>query len=212
MACAAPVIVYGLAGLRGLVIAGGLIMVVVLLRSWWRGRRLAGARTLERVYALTPGEFEVLNQRLFQRIGYALQRVGGTGDGGIDLAGVSAEGGILVQCKRYRGSVGAAQVRDFYGALSKARAARGYLVTTGSFTAAAREWIEDLPIPLELVDGTALAGLLRTYLAPDVIPYLEGTAARLALVAALLAITFLAAALTPGPDPDALAFLNPLFP
>lgn len=211
VAAVGPGILYLLTGVRGLVTAGGLAIIILLIHSWWRGRPLARARTLERLHDLTPGEFEVLSQRLFQRMGYDVQRVGGSGDGGIDLAGSSAEGIVLVQCKRYRGAVGAAQMRDFYGALSKAQAAKGYLVTTGAFTGAARRWTEGLPIRLELVDGPALTALVRTHLFPEVVPYLERTRVRLALLLVVAAGTAMAAGIAPGPEAGVLQLFS-MFP
>lgn len=206
IAClAAAGVFYGMAGLRGLVLLSGLTLVTLLVRSWVRGRRLA--RTLERLLELSPEEFETLSQRLLQRMGYAVRRVGGTGDGGIDLAGESDGETVLVQCKRYRGSVGSAQVRDFYGALSKAQAARGYFITTGAFTGAARAWSQDVAIPLELVDGVALVELVGKHLAPDVLPHFERTRVRLMLVVALLLVTGVAAYLAPDPDAELAAYL-----
>ncbi len=62
---------------------------------------------------------------VLHRLGYGghrgdLQRVGGTGDGGIDgiisLDKLGLEK-VYVQAKRWKGTVGSAEVRGFYGAL-----------------------------------------------------------------------------------------------
>lgn len=63
-------------------------------------------------------------------------------DGGIDGIGVYrlslVSFPVFFQCKRYRGSVGAGAVRDFRGAMS-GRGDKGLLITTGSFTADAKQ-------------------------------------------------------------------------
>jgi restriction system protein len=68
-----------------------------------------------------------------------------------------------VQCKRYRGSVGSAVVRDFRGAMV-GRGDRGLLITTATFTSQARQEAsrEGAP-PIDLIDGEGLCGLLKEY-------------------------------------------------
>jgi len=68
---------------------------------------------------------------------------------------------VLFQCKRYKGSVSPAQVRDFRGAMA-GRADKGIILTTGTFTAEARrEASRDGAHPIELLDGEKLVGLLE---------------------------------------------------
>ena len=63
---------------------------------------------------------------------------------------------VLFQCKRYSGSVGPGKVRDFRGAMM-GRADKGIILTTGTFTPAAREEaVRDGVPPIELVDGDRL--------------------------------------------------------
>ncbi|URR34324.1 restriction endonuclease [Thermosynechococcus sp. HN-54] len=72
-----------------------------------------------------------------------------TGDGGIDGVGIAQINGllsfhVLLQCKRYQGSVTASHVRDFRGGM-QGRTDKGLLITTGTFTRdtvkeATREW------------------------------------------------------------------------
>ena len=65
----------------------------------------------------------------------------------------------IVQCKRYSGSVGEPVVRDLYGTLLHEEAQRAYLITTGSFTRQATEWVQEKPIIL--YDGEGLVKLIR---------------------------------------------------
>lgn len=90
-----------------------------------------------------PDGFERLARRLLREAGFVTATVTGkSGDGGIDGTGVYrlslVSFPVFFQCKRYRGSVGAGAVRDFRGAMS-GRGDKGLLITTGSFTADAKQ-------------------------------------------------------------------------
>ena len=68
---------------------------------------------------------------------------------------------VVFQCKRYQGSVSSPQIRDFRGAMI-GRADKGLFVTTGTFTRdAIKEATRDGAPPIELVDGTQLADMLK---------------------------------------------------
>ena len=111
---------------------------------------------------LPPSGFENLCQRLLREAGFQdVYVTGKSGDGGIDGHGILEVNPfvtfrVLFQCKRYIGSVGSSQVRDFRGAMS-GRTDKGIIMTTGTFTSdAKREAIRDGAPPIELVDGTKL--------------------------------------------------------
>lgn len=119
------------------------------------------------VEALTPAAFERLIQRILRETGFVQVEVTGkTGDGGIDGRGIAKINGILsfrvvFQCKRYRGAVGANEIRDFRGAM-QGRADKGLFITTGRFTRdALKEATRDGAIAIDLVDGEKLAEKLR---------------------------------------------------
>ena len=63
----------------------------------------------------------------------------------------------VVQCKRYRGTVGAATLRDLYGTMLHTGATHAYLVTSGRISRDAREWVRGKPIGL--IDGARLVKL-----------------------------------------------------
>ncbi len=117
---------------------------------------------------LSPGGFERLARRLLLEAGFSNVNVTGrSGDGGIDGVGVYRVSlisfPVFFQCKRYKGSVRAAQVRDFRGAMA-GRGDKGLLITTGSFTAdAQREATREGATPVDLIDGTRLADLLKEF-------------------------------------------------
>lgn len=123
---------------------------------------------LTRLGELSPAGFEQLAGRLLIAAGFHdVVVLGQSGDGGIDCVGTYRLSLVsfptYVQCKRYQGSVGAGMVRDLRGAMV-GRGDRGLLITTGTFTKAARsEATRDGAPPIELIDGDALCDLLKDY-------------------------------------------------
>lgn len=125
-------------------------------------RRFGVVRTLPEMLALGPGEFEAWTALLFRLLGYRVTDTQLVGDHGIDLL-VSSDQlrrGV-VQCKRYRGTVGEPTVRDLYGTMMHENADFAWLVTTGAISRQAREWAEGKP--MELWDGRQLMEMARRY-------------------------------------------------
>jgi restriction system protein len=125
-------------------------------------RRFGKVRTIAEMLALEPEEFEVWSGMLFQLMGFQVRNTRHVADHGIDLE-VSNDriryG--LVQCKRYRGTVGEPVVRDLYGTMVHERADYGWLVTTGGISRQAYEWA--MGKPMDLWDGQKLVELARRY-------------------------------------------------
>ena len=124
-------------------------------------------QVLDAIQKMPPDTFERLAQRLLRESGFIQVEVTGrTGDGGIDGHGILRLGGlisfnVIFQCKKWQNSVGAAQVRDFAGAMV-GRADKGLLITTGSFTKeAVKEATRDGAPTIDLVDGDQLAEKLK---------------------------------------------------
>ena len=104
---------------------------------------------------------------LLHRMGYGasradIQRVGGSGDGGIDgvisLDKLGLEK-VYVQAKRWQQTVGRPEVQAFYGALAGQRANKGVFITTSGYTAQAIEFARSVE-RIVLVDGSRLAELM----------------------------------------------------
>ena len=115
----------------------------------------------------SPSFFESIVLELLHRMGYGasradLQRVGGSGDGGIDgiisLDKLGLEK-VYVQAKRWQQSVGRPEIQGFYGALAGNRANKGVFITTSDFTQQAREFARSVE-RVVLVDGDKLAELM----------------------------------------------------
>ena len=116
---------------------------------------------------LSPQAFERLVQRVLREAGFTQVEVTGrSGDGGIDGRGIARIHGlmsfhVLFQCKRYKGSVGAGDIRDFRGAMM-GRADKGLFITTGTFTpAAVKEATRDGAPPIDLLDGSDFGEKLK---------------------------------------------------
>jgi restriction system protein len=114
--------------------------------------------TVDQLYSLSPRGFEHYVAELFERRGYAVEIRGRAGDLGVDLALTQPNGRrAIVQCKRYRHTIGPEIVRELFGTMVHERALHGFLVTTADISDAARAWAADKPITL--IDGRTLAEL-----------------------------------------------------
>ena len=130
-------------------------------------REAAELELLELLAGVSPTFFESIVLDLLHRMGYGtsrqdLQRVGGSGDGGIDgiisLDRLGLEK-VYVQAKRWQSSVGRPELQAFYGALAGQKARKGVFITTSNFTAQALEFARSVE-GIVLVDGQRLAGLM----------------------------------------------------
>lgn len=118
---------------------------------------------------MNPYSFEKLSQRLLRECGFDDVHVTKkSGDGGIDGTGKLRINGIFsfniaFQCKRYQGSVSAAEIRDFRGSLTT-DIEKGVFITTGSFSKPA---IEEASNPgkqqIDLIDGEEFITKLAEY-------------------------------------------------
>jgi Holliday junction resolvasome RuvABC ATP-dependent DNA helicase subunit len=116
---------------------------------------------------LSGADFERLISALLARMEFRTQMTKASGDGGIDIVAVLDKpiigGKYLFQCKRYAPDnlVGAAAVRDFYGAVTADKAIKGVLITTSDFTLQATEFAER--VGLELINLPELRALLAQH-------------------------------------------------
>ena len=122
-----------------------------------------------RLHQLSPEEFEEFVLRLLRSHGMSLKRVGGTGDGGIDIIGSAPLGALLsstvaVQCKRYdpssrSSSIGRSEMALFQGDASDKGAERAIFVTLSRFSRTAIETAESRTPTVELIDGDRICDL-----------------------------------------------------
>ena len=119
-------------------------------------------RLMQVLYKMNPYSFEKLAQLILRKIG--LDQVVITkksNDGGVDGYGVFRLNGIIsfniaFQCKRYKGSVSAAAVRDFRGSIT-ADIEKALMITTGTYTQDAKKEASSAgKIKIDLIDGNEL--------------------------------------------------------
>lgn len=122
---------------------------------------------LDMLINIPPDAFERLAQRILRESNFTTVEVTGrSGDGGIDGTGILQLNLITFlvafQCKRYQGSVGPGDIRDFRGAVM-GRCEKGLFITTGTFTnQATKEARRDGALAIDLVDGSRLCELLKS--------------------------------------------------
>jgi restriction system protein len=123
---------------------------------------------LERLHKLSPGGFEEFVLYLLRLYGMELERVGGTGDEGIDGIGTAPISLVLssrvaVQVKRYEPNgkpVGREAVALFQNDARTKGAERAVLVTLARFTEPARKAATAATPTVDLIDGTRLTKLV----------------------------------------------------
>jgi restriction system protein len=130
-------------------------------------RETVATELLENLLEVTANRFEVIVLDVLHRLGYGasrsdLQRVGGSGDGGIDgiisLDKLGLER-VYVQANRWQNTVGRPDLQAFYGALAGQKAKRGVFITTSGFTAQAVDFAKSVE-GIVVVDGQRLVNLM----------------------------------------------------
>lgn len=130
-------------------------------------RSSVAAELLQILGSISPTYFETIVLDLLHRMGYGanrndLQRVGGSGDGGIDgiisLDRLGLEK-VYVQAKRWQSNIGSPELQAFYGALAGQHARKGVFITTSSFTPQAVAFAKSVE-GIVLIDGPRLAELM----------------------------------------------------
>lgn len=133
-------------------------------------RSAVAAELLDTLASVSPSFFETIVLDLLHRMGYGasradLQRVGGSGDGGIDgvisLDKLGLEK-VYVQAKRWQSTVGRPEVQGFYGALAGQRANKGVFITTSGYTVQAVDFAKSVE-RVVLVDGQRLVELMMDH-------------------------------------------------
>jgi restriction system protein len=130
----------------------------------------AGLDTVQNLLDLDGYEFEQFLVKLFHEIPEfdEVRRTRSRADGGIDLVAVNKTpfvgGRVAIQAKRYapHNKVDIAAVREMIGSVSQREFPKGIIITTSSFTSAARQEAERLGV--ELFGGEHLLWLLRNHL------------------------------------------------
>jgi len=141
-------------------------MLIGYIVELFRGGRQGGTwlndqQILAMLRGMSPSEFEAYIADMFTALGYRTKLVGGSGDGGIDIAMTKDGHRYLVQCKKFiTQKVTPHDIRDFFGAMGGQHIdGRGFFVTTNIFTSAAEREAEGKQI--ELIHGNELIRMIR---------------------------------------------------
>ncbi|TFC83390.1 hypothetical protein E3T23_02220 [Cryobacterium cheniae] len=121
---------------------------------------------ISQIMELDPYQFEHFAAELLRRQGYTDVAVqGGSGDRGVDIAAIDPSNqSVVVQCKRYIGSVSATPIQRLHSFAITRGATRRIVMTTSWYTRDAKD--EALRTGTELIDGTHLEQLVAQFM-PD---------------------------------------------
>jgi restriction system protein len=126
---------------------------------------LSGLDQRPNLMELTPNEFENLITNLFAKMGLDTRQTQPSRDGGVDCVAFDPRpvfgGKVVIQAKRYKGTVGVSAVRDLFGTVHNEGASKGILVTTSGYGHASFDFANGKP--LELLDGSNLLYMLAEY-------------------------------------------------
>lgn len=107
--------------------------------------------------------FEEICAEIYRRKGYSVENVKSTGDEGRDLILRGPDGETIVaECKHWpNGTVGRPVIQKLHSAASSFPARDGIVLTTGSFSRQAFEYIErpTVDVSIRLIDGRILKGI-----------------------------------------------------
>jgi hypothetical protein len=100
-------------------------------------------------------EFETYLSRLLKKSGFeSVRGTATTGDQGADLIAKKDDRIIVIQAKRYQGSVGNKAVQEVVAAVNFYGATEGWVITSGTFTSSAKALAQKNGV--KLIDGYAL--------------------------------------------------------
>jgi hypothetical protein len=126
------------------------------------------SKTMGDVARMSGKEFEEFLARLFAKMGYTDIALTPTNDQGGDLLCLSPSGTrIVIQAKRWGGSVGNSAVQELLGAMLNYGRAEGMVVTNSTFTEPARALAKKDP-RIALRDGRWLAEQIKQFLRRDI--------------------------------------------
>ena len=128
--------------------------------SWRKGKLLENQNNIESIRSISWREFEELVGEIYRRKGFIVSEFGGSGaDGGVDLQLKRNGELIYVQCKHWRTSqVGVKVARELYGVMIAEGATGGIIISSGTFTQEAIDFIKGKP--LDVVNGKQLMALV----------------------------------------------------
>lgn len=130
--------------------------------KWWIKSRKTKKMRQSGIYAvdqMSGEDFERFLGELFKKRGYKVSYTATSGDYGADLVLKDGKNIIVVQAKRYSGSVGVKAVQEIIGAVRMYKATEAWVVTNSHFTRQA-EKLADIN-DVYLIDREELLKLMK---------------------------------------------------
>ncbi|EGT5675310.1 hypothetical protein AGJ34_20280 [Cronobacter dublinensis subsp. dublinensis] len=126
-------------------------------------KRIKNSEDAKRILELiTWDQFENILRKFFESKGYKASLTQTGADGGIDISLEKNGRKEMVQAKHWKTNrVGVAVVREIYGVVQAEKMNRGFIVTSGLFTAEAREFAAKVAGKLVLIDGNLLIEIIK---------------------------------------------------
>jgi len=114
------------------------ITILLLLLFWLKSTDFKKKR-IKKIDAMTGEQFERYLKTYFEAEGYRASLTRRTGDFGADLVLKKGRSKIVVQAKRYNGSVGLAAVQEAVAAVKYYGANKAMVITNSRFTKGAKD-------------------------------------------------------------------------
>lgn len=122
-------------------------------------KRVAEPLTISHIRELSSKFFEIFIGIILGKLGfYGIKVTGKSHDEGIDLEAHQNNKLFVIQCKRYKDTVGRPDIQKLFGVMTDKKA-DGYLFTTGHFSKSAKEFSEGKPI--KLINGEELIKICK---------------------------------------------------
>lgn len=154
----------------------GLYDAIAVIRAKFIGTPDTNSEAIQILLNLSSRDFEHLIGLLYRYMEYETELTSPQKDGGRDIIAKRLTTGkteyLLIECKRYGGSVGVKIVRALLGVVSDEKVNKGVLVTTSRFTKEAQKFAKRNS-RLELIDGNQLILLMNEYLGSKWSLYIE---------------------------------------
>lgn len=148
----------------------GALFAVTLIAILYYTNKRSGKKYLRYGFAklnnLTGEEFEELLKAYFKKNGYKVDLTPKSGDYGADLIVRKNGEKIIIQAKRYKGSVGISAVQEVIGAKEYYKGDKALVITNSYFTPAAKELAGKTRV--KLWDGKVVAEMIEKKKLPNI--------------------------------------------
>lgn len=98
-------------------------------------------------------DFQKFVSEIFKLKGYSIKEMAFTGDEGKDIVIEKDKERIIIECKHHKSSIGRPVIQKLHSAIiTDGRANKGMVITSGSFSKQAIDYVYTKNLPIELID------------------------------------------------------------